>query len=1047
MTRILYIFLIVIPFFTAPVYAQWTEVAQPEGSGVWSLAVNGNVVYAANQGLAARSTDGKSWAKIHDFNYSDPNDAVEISVEGGHVYMVYRKANQKVILKSDDNGISWDSIPLAAPSSNNYYFHGDRIFKTISNLIYKTDNAGQSWELLTFQLPLSNIVLDLKAWNGKLYISTYDGVWVSEDGGDNWSFINGSPDSGNSQVPGLHMYPCGNVMFLENYNLGLYRTYDGVNWELLSNPFGTDWSIGDMLVYQGKIYAATFGSGFLVSDDNGDSWTVHNNVPNEPHRLGIYNNQLCMGALTGFFIYDETQQVWQTGNINLIPEFYVFSNSVNDMASIGQNFLVATEFGEYISSDDGTNYHAIGWKGWGNKFKRCENIIFSLYYYDNYISLDDGKNWQLMNLPDSNSYEPDFVYTNGMIFSVDYFYAGCKKSLDYGQTWETLPTGNINPTTNIIFANGKLFSMDEENTKVVSSSDFGQTWQFDTQGIPSSTYILAFFTDGQRVYLKTEDGSYYYLNGSWHQLSISVDNYIFGTTHVVGYSSTSPQDVWVSADQGQTWTNIAPTNPYIGESESEVIRAAIHHDMLYITGFTTSNDPQGYVFWKLDINGLGSQHCQGTVFMDENANGTKDPSETGVPNIVVTAAPSNVLSFTDDLGSFTLQFSEIGDSIRPTSLPSPYLSVNPAFRLLSQSGPGFDFALTQTPGIHDLSLNMVNQSVFRPGFHTLINLLCKNPGTEPSGGVLKLVKPSFIDFEGATPLPDFVNGDTLGWNIAPLPFLAETAITLNLRTATTAILGSPVNISSEIWLNNATDIAPADNIAHINTTVVASYDPNDKSCEPAQITPAMAADGEWLTYTVRFQNTGNYPASFVRIVDTLSQQFDISSIKLLSTSHPASFQLRAPGILEVLFQDINLPDSLSDELGSHGYAQFALFLKKGLLLGESVENTAYIYFDYNSPIRTNTVQTKVENPSFTHEESRIPPVRFFPNPASQLVHVQLPDGLAVPERIIVSNANGEQVLNRIFTDKLDIHHLPAGSYFVQLLTAERLVATGKLVVQ
>jgi hypothetical protein len=59
-------------------------------------------------------------------------------------------------------------------------------------------------------------------------------------------------------------------------------------------------------------------------------------------------------------------------------------------------------------------------------------------------------------------------------------------------------------------------------------------------------------------------------------------------------------------------------------------------------------------------------------------------------------------------------------------------------------------------------------------------------------------------------------------------------------------------------------------------------------------------------------------------------------------------------IVNFKFKDIMLPDSHSNSDSSQGYVQYRVKPKNGLPLGTKIRNTAYIYFDYNDPIVTNT---------------------------------------------------------------------------------------------
>jgi uncharacterized repeat protein (TIGR01451 family) len=94
---------------------------------------------------------------------------------------------------------------------------------------------------------------------------------------------------------------------------------------------------------------------------------------------------------------------------------------------------------------------------------------------------------------------------------------------------------------------------------------------------------------------------------------------------------------------------------------------------------------------------------------------------------------------------------------------------------------------------------------------------------------------------------------------------------LGLALYTTAGLSNPLTEST--LLNNTAD---EQNI------VVGSYDPNDKRA----VTSSRASEDlyfidqdEWIDYTIRFQNTGTFPAEFVVITDTISPELDMLSFE------------------------------------------------------------------------------------------------------------------------------------------------------------------------
>jgi len=137
-----------------------------------------------------------------------------------------------------------------------------------------------------------------------------------------------------------------------------------------------------------------------------------------------------------------------------------------------------------------------------------------------------------------------------------------------------------------------------------------------------------------------------------------------------------------------------------------------------------------------------------------------------------------------------------------------------------------------------------------------------------------------------------------------------------------------------------------------------SYDPNDKLVRPAGIAAEhYTALGQVLEYTVRFQNTGNDYAYKVVVTDTLTDQFDVSTLRVTGASHPYQFNVSGKGrpLLTWTFNDINLPDSTRDPAGSNGFVKFTVKPLAALPPGTRIENHADIFFDFNPPIRTNTV--------------------------------------------------------------------------------------------
>lgn len=159
-----------------------------------------------------------------------------------------------------------------------------------------------------------------------------------------------------------------------------------------------------------------------------------------------------------------------------------------------------------------------------------------------------------------------------------------------------------------------------------------------------------------------------------------------------------------------------------------------------------------------------------------------------------------------------------------------------------------------------------------------------------------------------------------------------------------------------------------------------SYDPNDKAVTPLGITSNnYVRTGTELYYKIRFQNTGSDTAYNVIVRDTLSPHFDLRTFSFGGASHKYSYAIKGQGkpVLEVTFANINLPDSTTDESGSNGFFTYKVEHKQGISQGTTITNKADIYFDFNSPITTNTTISIIKDTVFSNP-IQISPVEGLP---------------------------------------------------------------------
>ncbi|MBC7487675.1 MAG: T9SS type A sorting domain-containing protein [Cytophagaceae bacterium] len=255
----------------------------------------------------------------------------------------------------------------------------------------------------------------------------------------------------------------------------------------------------------------------------------------------------------------------------------------------------------------------------------------------------------------------------------------------------------------------------------------------------------------------------------------------------------------------------------------------------------------------------------------------------------------------------------------------------------------------------DLTNNLV-ATTLRKGFNSTLKLNALNQGCISASGKLKLILNNLVSYISALPVPSAISGDTLIWDISNLVYggiLFQPVVTL--KTSTSATTGQqicfPVLVSSL-----EADANPDNDKKYFCFTVFNSYDPNDKQVYPTgSCNSHYIKDDQLLTYTVRFQNTGNASAINITITDTLSEGLDLSTARVVSHSHPVIAEVVGDNLIKFHFDNIQLTAAVTNDAASQGYVVFEIKPITGSSTDVRIDNKVNIYFDYNDPIITNTV--------------------------------------------------------------------------------------------
>lgn len=1000
-TQLLFYFFFVVGL-SAQTTLDWQETGGPFGSGPASLQANENYLFASTGGSFFRC-DGSQWEKlpinalfpivVHKDTLIAIQQGTEmaISFDNGENWTNYPLSPDHYHLRdlvftthglyalsgdtqdffhSTDFGQSWTSISLPGPVNNNSNYlstYDNRLYLRNGNTLYRTDVNGNNWaEITPPQTPTASFGI-LYAESPHLIVEGIEGIFLSHDDGQNWTF---KPQSTFPKFRQIFPAPNGLYFFHDNGAVLSFSDDYAESFTLINDepPF---YSLATArgTYFQGQVLINSYNKGILVWDElSGEFVSYLDNLGLSSalvYEMTSSEDRIWAACGNGVFGYNSTTETWEiTADIPL-PK---------------------NEFNKVFTNDDG--------------------VVLAHAFLDTaiYISMDNGQQWSMLELPELSSLGLEYAQlVDSSIFFP--FHFDTYVTTDFGESYQTCAPSFYNSP--LAKANGILIS--NETIEMLASLDGGLTWSTSYE-VPQTTVLnivqsiasvegLFFATmrreiNGQlgiHLYTSVDGAEWHYAQSGLPLIpgggEIVTDPYAFKVFRVADkiYLNAFENGLFVSLDEAQTWLPVVLT---------PLSKSMVYQDgYLYrgLHGVQRAVLPNSY-----------GDLMQGLVYLDANNNGLFDTGEAPLPNMGVSinmGTPPHLVysTLTNNDGNYVLGgFANQADTIRPF-VPSSYLEdIQPAFYLTNSSTTEKDFAVQLTPDITDLSCQVFTTCCFRPGFDEYLYVQYLNEGTIPSDGKLSLTLDPNLELLSAEPAPDEVFGDSLVWNYANLTLFQSGQVQVHLQVPEEAELGTPLSMSAYV-LPDQSDFMPQNNWVIFQDTIVGSYDPNDKQVSPTEgLTAAQIEAGERVTYTVRFQNTGTFYAERVRITDQLDTALYYPSLRLEAASHSvSSFELKPGGLLEIIFEEIFLPDSTSNEAESHGFVSFSIQRKQPYNAAVPVRNAAAIFFDFNDPIFTNEVSFLVPQPEVIVSTNDPWPdesgaLKLFPNPVQDQLHVLIP---------------------------------------------------------
>ena len=440
---------------------------------------------------------------------------------------------------------------------------------------------------------------------------------------------------------------------------------------------------------------------------------------------------------------------------------------------------------------------------------------------------------------------------------------------------------------------------------------------------------------------------------------------------------------------------------------------------------------------------------KGNIFIDLNSNGIQDAGEQPVQQHQVFETTTGNSNFSGANGRY---YVFVGDTGNFTVIPSGninYFAPSPSshsahFTAMNQTDSLNHFPFQPTGVYNDLCVAISPVTPFRAGFNASYEITYNNYGTTVLNPIVIFYPDSGVNFISSSPTPSSITQDSIIWNLGPLSPFQSGTIAVEVNLDTTLIMGSMIN-SYAVVEPITGDFNPSCNTSYWETEITGSYDPNDILVNRKSLYTNEFPNPPFLDYLIRFQNTGTDTAFTVRVFNVIdTSKVTAGSFEFVSSSHVMSTSYHeSSSEFEFLFENILLPDSNINASASNGYIRYRIKPKSNLIINDSIQSSAAIYFDFNSPVITNIAITEIVDPTSIQNISEGNSyIQAFPNPAFQNLTIHIAGFKNQHVNIDIVNAFGQIV--KSFNNELineenyfiltSLEKIANGIYFINLKT-------------
>lgn len=1068
--RLLTLILLLLPCMA---YSQsdWMQLGGPTGASVRALYSTNNdelVLFTDAREILRSSDQGQSWERLHD-HQSSVHDRARVAV--GADGTIAAKYADEALLRMLPATSEWEEVvdtdmyPIALSSDGRIVLSaGDAQYASIApgaNTIEAINNIDGSL------LDDSKFCSDA---NGGLYFYKEAEVWHYNFESESLSSIY---DQGGSPIAHLQFHPDLGLYMVKGNDL-LHLPHGQEEWVSIPVPVTAELSFVHAIDAMHIMLNVAFGYSHYTTFDGGQNWNASNELLHtlSPHALHLSDGTIIFyDQHLGHYIFKNNppsnELIRIDHSLRVSPAHY--------LESLGEGVLIAKNDDAHfqISEDNGISWDYLLVDGqYVVDFEQGFESGLLVRTLDDRLFLAQDLNSAWNELTSSFGYFDDMALLNDQqiaIISGGQIYS----SLDGGDTWTgtNSPSGieRLEKHPAGLFVGGpslnNLFWFQESPIHIFDPTSMNWTpTSYPTNYIAEEIEVSP---TGVIFVHSTPLEDVNYLSVS-HDNGVSFEHHVYPegfdpmpsllsiASNSLGHVFFANQNqVWKSTDYGQNWSFVA---------DSALETPLEDHDIFI--------DKEGYLYYsgnnvalqRLALTTLaGAQTISGHLWRDLEQDDCISTEEDLVFAHQLIEAQSDTVSYyaySNWQGDYNLNVLA-GDFTLSTHVDHPlYDACTDELQVNIEEGLATDSVDFGFSPIEFCSLLEIDTSVplLRRCFDNIYSVSVCNTGTATAHDAqLNVQLDEFFEYQTASLVP--IEQDANNFLFALGDIAPSQCVNFNITIAVSceAELGQEHCIEMNVSPSNDCAESYVPSVFRECQSNIGAYDPNDKRAfvngqESSELLPSQV---DQLNYHIRFQNTGTDTAFTVIVEDELSDLLDVASFKFENSSHPCSIALlpTASQRTKVVFtfDNILLPDSLTNEAASHGFVKFSIAPKAGLNPGTLIPNFADIYFDFNAPIRTNTAALVYTISSASTQLAASAQPQVFPNPFKSSVLLAFDRTLTEGTVCRWFNAQAQLVAQQKIRSPQhiwDATAMPQGLYWYQIYHKKQgIIASGKVLKQ